>query len=160
MKPSIGLAALVAAGIVLSASAASAGHARPGLWNSLMTVTVENQNATGVPAMPAMGGKPPAPVPTKVCLTPEMAAADTPPKRPGCIYQNIKLQGSRGTGSFVCKGIMSGSGNFTVTYTSDKHYEGTTTFASEPVQGKSMKAKTTFSGTWLSADCGAVKPVP
>lgn len=125
-----------------------------------MTVTVENQNAAGVPAMPAMGAKPPTPVPTKVCLTPEMAEADTPPKRPGCTYQNIKWQGPRGTGSFVCKGIMSGSGNFAVTYTSDKHYEGTTTFASEPVQGKSMKAKTTFSGTWLSADCGAVKPIP
>jgi len=151
----------VFAGCVLAASAANAGHARPGLWNSITVIALEGQSNGSVQAPPmAMGAKPPAPVPVKVCISPEMAAADTPPKRPGCTYQNVRWNGRTGSGTFTCKGLMTGSGNFDVTYTNDKHYEGTSLFTSQPVQGKSMKAKTTFSGDWLSADCGAVKPNP
>jgi hypothetical protein len=102
----------------------------------------------------------PKPVTTKVCVSPADAAADTPPKRPGCTYQDIRWTGARGTGELVCKGLMNGSGKFSVTYTSNKHYEGSTNFVSAPIQGKVTTANTKFSGDWLAADCGAVKPAP
>jgi hypothetical protein len=98
------------------------------------------------------------PVTAKVCISPADAAADTPPKRPGCTYQNIRWVGAGATGEFVCKGLMNGSGKFSVTYSSNKHYEGTSNFTSAPVQGKVTTAATKFSGDWQSADCGQVKP--
>jgi hypothetical protein len=100
------------------------------------------------------------PLLSKMCLTPADAAADTPPKRTGCTYQKIVWKGMSATGEYVCKGLMNGSGKFSVTYTSDKHYEGTTTFIGQPVDGKTTKAFTRFTGDWASEDCGNVKPIP
>jgi hypothetical protein len=148
-------------------SPALAGHALPGLWNSTVVVDLGGQTPhmsdDQVASMNSMGIKMPGkaqPMISKMCLTPADAAADTPPKRVGCIYQNIKWRGPSATGEYVCKGLMNGSGKFSVTYAGNKHYEGETTFVGDPVQGKSATAFTKFTGDWVSADCGAVKPVP
>jgi hypothetical protein len=158
---------LLAAMALALTTPALAGHARPGLWNSTVIVDLGGQDpqmtADQIAHMNSMGIKMPGkaqPMTSKMCLTPADAAADTPPKRPGCTYQNIKWNGASATGEYVCRGLMNGGGKFSVTYASDKHYEGTTTFIGDPVQGKSTKAFTKFSGDWVSADCGAVKPVP
>jgi hypothetical protein len=146
-----------------TASPAFAGHALPGLWSSTVTVEVAgSQTSSGQAAQMSGMGLPapekPKPVTTKICISPADAAADTPPKRPGCTYQNIRWSGASGTGELVCQGLMNGSGKFNVTYTSNKHYEGSTNFVSAPIQGKITTANTKFSGDWLAADCGPVKP--
>jgi hypothetical protein len=161
-----GLAVLVASSLLLSAPV-YAGHARPGLWNSTVVIDLGGQDpkmtADQAARMDTMGIKMPGraqPLTSKMCLTPADAAADTPPKRPGCTYQNIKWTGNSATGSYVCKGLMNGSGKFSVSYSSDKHYEGTTTFVGDPIQGQSTKAQTKFTGEWVSDNCGNVKPIP
>jgi len=158
---------LLAGVLLLGASPALAGHARPGLWTSTVTVDLGGENpqmsAAEEARMNAMGIKIPGkarPMISRMCLTPEDAAADTPPKRTGCTYNNIHWTGQSATGAYVCKGLMNGSGKFEVTYSNDKHYEGTTTFVGDAVQGKSTKAHTKFTGDWVSDDCGTVKPVP
>lgn len=153
--------------LLLMVAPAIAGHARPGLWNSTVIIdlggTDPQMSADQVARMDTMGIKMPGkakPLTSKMCLTPADAAADTPPKRPGCLYQNIRWNGPSATGEYVCKGLMNGSGKFNVAYSSDKHYEGSTTFVGDPVQGRSTKANTRFSGDWVSDDCGTVKPIP
>lgn len=160
-------ALLPMAALVFTAAPALAGHARPGLWNSTVVLDLgghdPQMSADQSARMNSMGVQMPGraqPMISKMCLTPADAAADTPPKRAGCIYQGIKWAGNSATGGYVCKGLMNGSGKFTVTYASDRHYEGSTTFVGDPVQGKSAKAFTKFSGDWVSPDCGNVKPVP
>jgi hypothetical protein len=162
-----GIPSMLIAALVLSASPALAGHARPGLWTSTVTIDLGGQDpqmsADQAARMNSMGIKMPGkaqPIVSKMCLTPADAAADTPPKRTGCTYQNIHWNGMSATGEYVCKGLMNGSGKFSVTYQSDKHYEGTTTFVGAPIQGKSAHAFTRFTGEWLSDDCGTVKPSP
>jgi len=151
----------------LSVVPAWAGHARPGLWNSTVIVDLGGRDpkmtADQASRMNSMGIQMPGkaqPIVSKMCLTPADAAADTPPKRTGCTYQNIKWKGQSATGEYVCKGLMNGSGKFNVTYANDKHYDGTTTFVGDPIQGKSATAFTKFSGEWVAADCGNVKPIP
>lgn len=156
-----------AALVVLLAAPAIAGHARPGLWNSTVIIDLggadPQMSADQMARMDSMGINMPGrakAMTSKMCLTPADAAADTPPKRPGCVYQNIHWTGQSATGEYVCRGLMNGSGKFSVTYSSDKHYEGTTTFVGDPMQGKSTKANTKFSGDWVSNNCGVIKPTP
>ncbi len=167
MAKRFGTCVVVALPVLLAATAAFAGHARPGLWSSSVTIDLGGQDpqmsADQAARMNSMGIKMPGkaqPLVSKMCLTAADAAADTPPKRTGCTYQNIKWKGMSATGEYICRGLMNGSGKFAVTYSNDKHYEGSTTFVGDPVQGKSAKAYTRFTGEWLADDCGTVKPVP
>jgi hypothetical protein len=152
--------------LILTIAPAIAGHARPGLWSSTVILDLggadPQMSGDQMARMDSMGIKMPGkakPLTSKMCLTPADAAADTPPKRAGCVYQNIRWNGQSATGEYVCKGLMNGSGRFSVMYSSDRHYEGSTTFVGDPVQGKSARANTKFSGDWVSDDCGTVKPV-
>ncbi|MDB5986014.1 MAG: hypothetical protein JWR16_1067 [Nevskia sp.] len=161
---SIAALALVAAPL----TAAAWTHGKPGLW----ATTVEMSFSKGGPPpiapeqlekMKQMGIKLPfgEPVTTNICITPEQAAQDQPPKPPqrdnSCQTQNLQKSGNSFSGDLVCNGAMNGSGHFQSTYLSDESYAGTMDFAGTSKHGE-VAMNNKFSGKWLSADCGSVKP--
>jgi hypothetical protein len=50
---------------------------------------------------------------------------------------------------------MTGAGHVEVVYSGDSSYTGKMTFAGS-AQGHPMNMTNTFSGRWISADCGGV----
>lgn len=159
--------ALVAVAAAAPLSALAYTHGKPGLW----TVTTDMKFTKGGPQIPpealAMmkqrGMKIPGqePLTSDICITPEQAAQDEPPKpqqRGACDMQNLKRDGKTFTGDLVCHGEMEGSGHMKVTYDSDEHYAGGMQFSGTSKQGGPMEWENNFSGQWKSTDCGAVKP--
>ena len=56
----------------------------------------------------------------------------------------------------VCTGEAKGTGHFTVTYNGDTAYAGKMTMNME-AGGQTMSMTNSYSGKWISADCGGVK---
>jgi hypothetical protein len=60
------------------------------------------------------------------------------------------------TADTVCSSPdMSGNGHISVAYSGDSSYSGSMTFTGT-AQGRPVNMNNTFSGHWLSADCGGV----
>ena len=97
----------------------------------------------------------------KMCITAEQADLDNIPQQEGCT-QNVKRTGpSTVTMTFSCKGSDGApptAGEGTMTFSGPTAYTGNfkvkTTSAGKPEQIDMAQA-----GKWLSADCGAIKPV-
>lgn len=95
----------------------------------------------------------------KVCMTREMVERDAipPPQQGDCKSSASPRIGNTQKISFSCTQPPS-SGEGLITYTSNEAYtmkmETTST-----VKGKPEKMTLNGSGKWLSADCGAVKPM-
>ncbi len=155
--------------IGLCCSSTSFAAVKPGLWEATTTMNMGG----GMPQIPPaqleqmknMGIKIPGATPTttQYCLTPEMAAKDTPPtgvERQGCTITNLQ----KGTGKFsadlMCDGQFKGTGHIDATITNETSYatkvkvKGTSPHSPVPID---MTAES--SGHWLSADCGAIKPL-
>jgi hypothetical protein len=148
-------------------SAAAYAHGKPGLW----TVTTQLDFTKGGPQIPPeqlekmkqMGIQLPfgKPVSHDVCITPEQAAQDEPPKpeqRGSCTMQNLKRDGHSFSGDMVCHGEMEGIGHMRLSYDSDEHYTGSMQFAGQGQREGAIEMNDQFSGQWKSADCGTVKP--
>lgn len=95
----------------------------------------------------------------KVCITPEMAARQQLPTQTkgDCTSKIVSRSGNTMKISLACTNPPS-SGEGTYTFESDKAYTMKMTIKSQAagkVQDVTMDAK----GQWLSADCGAVKPI-
>ena len=163
----LSIAAVALAALPLTAAAWS--HGKPGLWASTVEVNFSKGGPPPIPAeqlekMKKMGIKLPfgEPVTSNICITPEQAAQDQPPKPPqrdnSCQLQNLQKNGNSFSGDLVCNGDMKGSGHFQSTYANDESYTGTMDFAGTSPHGE-IAMNDEFSGKWLSADCGAVKPM-
>lgn len=161
-----GLLLIGAALTALPLTASAWSHGKPGLWE----VTSNMKFGAGGPQIPpdqlekmkAMGIKIPGaePITNQICVTPEQAAMEKPQQPSGernCEMQNFKKDGSSWSGDMVCKGGMQGSGHFQATYSNDEAYNGSMQFKGTSRHGPT-EMNNEFSGKWLSADCGAVKP--
>ena len=161
------IAAIVVA--TLFAFPAWAGPGKAGLWD----VTTQMNFGKGGPQIPPaqlekmnqMGidlpfGKP---VVTKVCITPEMAAKDEPPKpmreKDGCEMKNYTRSGGAITADMVCNGEMKGDGKLKVSYDSNASYSGTMDFTGSAPHSGPVEMHNAFSGKWISENCGSVKPL-
>ena len=97
----------------------------------------------------------------KMCITAEQADLDNIPPQEGCT-QNVKRTGPNTVAmTFSCKGSKGEpptSGEGTMTFSGPTAYTGNfkvkTTSAGKPEQIDMAQT-----GKWLSADCGAIKPV-
>lgn len=158
----------LSSGLVIPVFAAE--NMQPGLWE----VTTESALAKNIPTLP------PAQIETmrkmgvdlsqlqsgtianKVCITPEMAAKNELPKmsqkESGCEIRNQRQNGNVYTMDMVCDGQMQGSGVSTTTFASKKSFNSRTQFSGN-VNGLPLNDEAISNGKWVSADCGAVKPI-
>ena len=105
----------------------------------------------------SMGG--PGGMSVKVCVTREMAARNDIPahQSDGCQHVSSPRSGNTMKMSFTCTNPPS-SGEGTVTFVSPDAFTTRMTVTTA-VEGKPERVTMDGSGKWLSADCGAVKPM-
>lgn len=179
------LCAVSAAAVLGSFSGAAAAQVQkmsPGLWEH--AVTMKSQSGQMEAAMAQMQkslasmppaqrkqmedmlaqqgvGMGPGGQTVKVCVTPEQASLDTIPKQEGCV-QNVKRTSPTTLSmNFSCKGEDGApptSGDGTITFSSPKAYAGQFKIKTTN-SGKPEQIDMSQTGKWLSADCGAIKPV-
>jgi hypothetical protein len=95
----------------------------------------------------------------KVCISKEDAEQDRLPQSDDrCQQQSLQRSGNTVRFKFKCSGEppTSGEGEFTIT--SPKAYSGKST-VNTVVMGKAERMELSTTGTWLSADCGKLKPL-
>jgi hypothetical protein len=170
-------------GTLVFSAAAHAQSTQPGLWEVTQKMggnpeidkamaQMQQQMAGMSPAekkmMQDMMAKQGMSVPTpgangamalKVCITPEMAAKqDMPVQTEGDCTTTITSRTANSLKmNFVCKSPPS-SGEGTYTFISDKAYTMTMLMKTTH-QGKPVSTTLDGQGKWLSASCGAVKPL-
>lgn len=95
----------------------------------------------------------------KICITPEMAARnDLPTQTEGdCTTTVTSRSGNTMKMKFVCTQPPS-SGEGTYTFTGDTAYTMKIAMRGQH-QGKPQNMTMEGQGKWLSADCGAIKPM-
>lgn len=158
------LVTVSACSIALAGAAFSAGHMQPGLWKMSNTVDMAippqilaQMKAAGI--TPPGGGQP---MVSQMCVTAAQAAMDTPPiierDQSGCSTQNVKASGNKVSADMVCTGQIKGKGHMETAYSGAAHYQGTYSFEGT-AQGQPQNMNMTFTGDFVAASCGSVKPV-
>jgi hypothetical protein len=179
MKPLYVLAGTI---FLATSFCASAQTMKPGLWeisNKMQTSGGQMEQGTAqmqqeMAGMPpeqrkmmqdmmarqgvSMGAGGPAAMGVKVCMTKEMVERNEIPAQQGeCKHTTSPRSGNTMKISFTCtKPPSSGEGQ--VTIASPEAYTMKMTMTTV-VQGKPEKVNMEVSGRWLSADCGAIKPM-
>jgi hypothetical protein len=106
----------------------------------------------------SMGAGGPGGMSLKVCMTKEMVERnDIPAQQGDCKHVTSPRSGNTMRMSFTCSNPPS-SGEGTITFVSPEAYTMKMTVQTA-VQGKPEKMSMDGSGKWLSADCGAIKPM-
>ena len=171
---------LVLAAAVLAAAATHAQSIKPGLWEHAFTIKSASGQMEGAMAemqkqmaalppdqrkmmeqmMAQQGvGMGPKGQSVKICITPEEAARQEVPAAEGnCTQKVTQRSGNTIKVSFSCADKPPSSGEAEITF------QGATAYTSKAVvrttvDGKPERMDMTSNGKWLSADCGAVKPV-
>ena len=93
----------------------------------------------------------------RMCMTKEQAERNEVPQRDGCTMTQQQRSGNTMKMAFKCTNPPS-SGEGEYTFMSQEAYKMRMTVRTT-VQGKQETMNMDGSGKWLSADCGAVKPV-
>ncbi len=95
----------------------------------------------------------------KVCISPEQAARlDLPQNDDHCKQEITQRSASTMKFKFSCAGQPPASGEGEVTFHSPAHYSSKSVM-NTTVEGKPERMTMDQTGKWLSADCGALKPV-
>lgn len=98
----------------------------------------------------------------QACITPAQAAMDTLPQRDGCTQNVQRVDASTLKIAFQCQGsarTQPTSGEGTVQLQGPTAYTGQFRIKTA-LNGKTEQIDMAQSGTWLSDQCGATKPVP
>lgn len=164
----------IAAGVIALPLAAFASHGKAGLWD----VTVTMNMAGGGMAMPDLSKLPPDQramveaqmkksgvsmngnsITSQHCMTAAEVAQDKPPAMQhmkDCTMQNMTTSGGMMSVDMVCSTAdMNGKGHVSVSYSGDSNYTGSMVF-NGTAQGHPINMNNTFSGHWVSANCGGV----
>jgi len=158
---------LIAAIIVLLPAAAFAAHGRAGLWN--VTSTMQTANMPQMPPeamammksrgmkMPGMG----QPMTMQMCMTQEQVNGDVPPamhnRGENCSAKVLSQTATSMKSEVTCHGRMEGVGHAEMNWRGNEHYEGTYNFKGT-MEGRPQDISTRYSGDFVKADCGSVKP--
>jgi hypothetical protein len=158
---------LIAAAIILLPAAALAGHGKAGLWN--ITSSMEMANMPQMPPgamamMKARGMKMPGmgqPMTSQICMTQEQVNGDMPSAmrnhEENCSAKVLSQSASSMKSEVTCHGRMEGVGHAEMSWRGNEHYEGTYNFKGS-MEGHPQNISTRYSGDFVKADCGAVKP--
>ena len=158
---------LIASALLLAPVAAFAGHGKPGLWN--ITSTMQMANAPQMPPeamammksrgikMPGMG----EPMTSQICMTPEQVNGDLPPamhnQDMNCTGKVLSQTSSSMKSEVTCHGRMEGVGHAEMNWRGNEHYDVTYNFKGT-MGGRPQEISPRYSGDFVKADCGAVKP--
>ena len=156
---------LSAALLPLAPGLALAAHGKAGLWNVSTTTDMAMAMPPEAAAqMKAMGIKMPNAhtITTQICMTQAEVDADKPPQmgrdQSGCTTRLLSQSAGAMKAEMVCSGpTMKGNGQIEVAYTGAEHYAGSYNFKGT-MEGQPANMSSRFSGDWVKADCGAVKP--
>jgi len=158
---------LIAAVIVLAPAAALAAHGKAGLWN--ISSTMEMADMPQMPPeamammksrgmkMPGMAGQP---ITTQICMTQEQVNGDKPPmnhREENCTTKLLNQTGTSMESEVTCHGRMEGVGHAQMSWRGNEHYEGTYSFKGT-MEGHPQQISTRYTGDFVKADCGSVKP--
>ena len=162
------ITALMGTALILAPVAAMAAHGKAGLWT--VTSTMEMPNMPKMPAMPpeamammkARGMPMPGqPFTTQMCMTQEQVNADKPPAVSNddvsCDNKIISQSASAMHSQMTCHGRVNGVGDMQISWRGTDHYEGTYSFKGT-AEGRPQEMMTHYSGEFVKADCGSVKP--
>lgn len=162
-------AALAAAGAI-AIPALAASHGKVGLWEITTTMNMAGMQMPDLSKLPpdqramveaqmkkngvTMSGRT---MTTKHCMTAQEVAAGKPDMShmKDCTVQNLSTTASGMSADLVCKGDMNGRGHMQVSYSGDTSYSGSMTMKGS-AHGQPIDMTNTFSGKWVSADCGSV----
>jgi hypothetical protein len=147
-------------GIALPA-AAWASHGKVGLWE--ITVQADTSHMAGMPdisklppqiraQMEAMGRQT-----LQHCMTAAEVNSEKPDMShsPDCKVSNLRTVGHSFSGDVVCHGRVNGTGHVEFNFPSPERYDGSEAI-NMVVHGQPVVTKTSFSGRWISPDCGKV----
>lgn len=100
---------------------------------------------------------------SQLCVTPEMAQQTILPhtyqEQTGCVSQTATRNGNHYKATFSCNGAdLKGQGMAEGSLTSDQSFSGQTQFSGH-LQGSPVNERAEFTGQWVNADCGTVKPL-
>src|SRR3982750_3893179 len=159
---------VIVAAVVLLPAAAWAAHGKPGLWTISSTMQMANMPQMPPEAMammkargmqiPGMGG---SPIVSQICMTPEQVSGDIPPAmhRDGenCTGKLLSQTATSMKSEVTCHGRMEGVGHSEMTWRGNEHYEGTYRFKGS-MEGRPQEMTSHYTGDFVKADCGSVKP--
>lgn len=149
------LAALMTLTVVLP-GAALADHGKAGLWNVTSTTDMAMATKPGAQAM-----KMPTAHSVHMCMSQAEVDSDTPPhidqNNTGCETRILSQTPASMAAETTCNGSLKGTGHMQVSYSGAEHYKGTYDFKGS-VEGNPTEMSTSFSGDWIKADCGSVRP--
>jgi len=162
------ISGLVATAVLLAPAAALAAHGRAGLWSISTTMDMPNMpQMSNLPpeamammksrgmSMPGMG----APIVTQICMTQEEVNADRIPSmnEQNCTTKILSQTPNAMTAETTCHGRMEGVGRMQMAWRGNDHYEGTYSFKGS-MQGRPHEMTSRYTGDFVRADCGSVKP--
>ncbi len=94
----------------------------------------------------------------KACVTAEEIARGELPQQEGCEQQVLEQGRDKLRVRFSCAGNPPTSGEGEVVFHSPTHYTGKAAFETA-IDGRSERMTVEQVGKWISADCGAIKPL-
>lgn len=158
---------LIATTILVAPMAAWATHGKVGLWNISTTMdmampqmppeAMAMMKARGM-KMPGMGGQP---IVSQICMTQDEVNADTPPamhnREENCTTKMLSQTATSMSSELTCHGRMEGVGRAQMSWRGNEHFEGTYSFKGS-MDGRPHQMTTRYSGDFVKADCGSVKP--
>jgi hypothetical protein len=158
---------IIGATILMPAAALAMPHGKPGLWSITTTMQMAAMPKLPPEVMEMMKKKgmniPQSgqPMTSQMCMTAEQAAMDKPPNmdREGvkCTPRVVSQTSNSATTEVVCHGTMEGTGRNQISWRGDTHYEGSYSFTGA-MHDHPNNMSSTFTGDWVKADCGAIKP--
>lgn len=164
------LSALLCSLLVIPAITLAASPMKPGLWEVIVQSDAMKQTPQISPEQAAQIRKMGIKVPefrnggmvTQVCYTKAMLARDEVPgqgqQNRECKTQNMKHEGNNFSAEYVCDGRnMKGTGTASGTMT-DTNFQIKSTF-NGTVSGYATNQSSTINGTFVSDNCGKVKPL-
>ena len=153
--------------VVLAPAAALAAHGKPGLWTISTTMQMANMPQMPPEAMAMMkarGMKMPGmePIVSQICMTQEQVDDDKLPsmmheREESCTSKVLSQTPSSVTAEATCHGMMEGVGHFQISWRGNEHYEGTYSFKGS-MQGRPQEMTSHYTGDFVKADCGKIKP--
>ncbi len=156
---------LAGVALILAPVAAMAAHGRPCLWTVTSTMDMPDMPQLPPQALEMMKARG-MPMPgkaftTQMCMTQEQVNADKPPamrnEDVSCDTKVLSATPSAMHTQVTCKGRVNGVGDMQIAWRGTDHYEGTYTFKGT-AGGRPQNMSTRYTGDFVKADCGSVKP--
>lgn len=145
-------------------AAAAPTHGKVGLWTITSTMRIGNMPLLAPDVVALMRRKGQAPANgylAQMCMTQTDVATDTPPhvtdRSIDCRTRVLKTAPAAVSTETICYGPVEGVSHTLFTWTGNTHFSADYQFKGK-VRGTPRQFSTTYTGDWISPDCGGVRP--